>query len=76
MGTALSTDPAQYHPEQTELPLNFLAAFAVATFLGYLVCVALARGQRLAATSLAFAGVWFAYWCYFVAAMSISGIWL
>jgi hypothetical protein len=77
MGTAWYWDNQNgYHPEQTELPLNMLAALSIASFLAIVVCICLARGRRVAAIGIALPGIWYGLWCYFVAAMSISGDWL
>jgi hypothetical protein len=65
-----------YHPEQTERPLNILSTFAILSLALSLLLVGFARGQRIAATAIALPGIWFGFWCFFVAVMAISGQWL
>ncbi len=65
-----------YHPEQTATPLSILDAFACISFLSCALCVAFSRGQRLVAAAIALPGLWYGFWCFFVATMSISGVWL
>src|SRR5437867_426248 len=77
MGAVFNADPAGgAKPEDTLAPVRGLVAVGGIGLLTCLSCVALARGQRLAAASFALLGLWIGCWFYFVAAMSVSGVWL
>jgi hypothetical protein len=58
------------------LPVRALGVLGTATAVAAAACVLLAKNQRIVAASVALFGGWLAYWVFFVAAMSVSGVWL
>jgi hypothetical protein len=62
--------------EDTVIPVRVLEALGLASLIAVGSCIYMSKKQRVAATSIALFGGWLVYWIYFVAAMSVSGIWL
>jgi len=57
-------------------PVKALGSLGIAAVIAAAACIFLAKGQRVVATSIALCGGWLVYWIFFVAAMSVSGVWL
>jgi len=76
-GVVFNADPGSgAQPEDTVAPLRGLVATAGIALLACVSCVVFAQGQRLVAASFALLGLWIGCWFYFVAVMSVSGVWL
>jgi hypothetical protein len=58
------------------LPVRALGSLGVAAVIAAIACIFFARSQRLLATSIALFGGWAVFWIFFVASMSVSGVWL
>lgn len=62
--------------EDTKTPLLILGILGVAALTQAIACVIAAKSARLAASAIAACAIWFVFWVYFVAGMSVSGVWL
>lgn len=62
--------------EDARTPATALGLLGTAALLQAIVCVAVSRNQRLVASAVAASATWFVFWVFFVAVMSISGVWL
>jgi hypothetical protein len=62
--------------EDTVLPVKVLGALGLVAIITATACVLFAKNQRIMAASVALFGGWLVYWVFFVAAMSVSGVWL
>jgi len=62
--------------EDARVPTSALGLMGLAALVQMFVCVAVAKSQRLVASAVAASTTWFVFWVFFVAGMSVGGVWL